>query len=330
MEHCLKNNSNIFQDRTQTAIGVIYMIYAPVIVFVNVILIVSMIATNQSLKKSSNLLIVCLSISDALIGALLMPVLSIRSLWYNSPKICLLRIVSWYLQLYLHGVSSITTLLLALDRYMHMNPNFQSSTSKLSKSFKVPYIYLTIFVVCLLPGAVILTSLHFTAQQVPEAPSYFQAFYAISLLMAIMFFTALYTRGYLRIRHHVANNPIYARRGEDNSNEVPAYVDKLFKTVLILLVAMTISWVPSLVMYGIMTIGSFMAKPLINPDTSLILDSIAILLSYGNSAFNALIVLYRDEKSRDWLRGKFCHLREIETVEPNVANPNSNMRNSGV
>ncbi len=131
MADCSKYYSSNFQDKAQTAVGIIFIIYSSVIIVVNILLIVSMIATKQNLKKSSNLLIACLSIADSFTGAIMMPFLGVESIWYDSPWICLLGTISKCLQVFFSGVSMNITLLLALDRYVHMDPEFHRSPSRL-------------------------------------------------------------------------------------------------------------------------------------------------------------------------------------------------------
>ncbi len=312
MYACLRNYSNSFQDKAQTAFGVIYAIYAPFIVSVNVILVVSIIATKQSMKNSSNLLIVCLSISDSLTGAILMPIQSIESIWYDSKNICMLRMIMWYLQMYFTGTSINFMLLLAVDRYMHMNPNFQRTSSKLSTLFKRPNIYVTIFCFGLLPTSAMMVILHF----IPKgALLYFNAIYMTLLSSSVVIFVALYTRGYLKIRRHVAENPVYSNRAESDSNQVPEYVNQLFKTILLVLIAFILSWVPSIVMFGIMSVSEFIETPLIDPDTFLVCDSISWFLYYTNSAANALIIFYRNTKSRDWFGAKVIRIFQRQRSE---------------
>ncbi len=329
MASCLTNHSTVFQDKTRFAVGVTYAVYTPVIFFTNALLITSLITTKQSLKKSANLLIVCLSASDCFIGAALMPILSIENLWHGSAKLC---VISWYLQLFLCGVSISFTLLLAVDRYVHMDPNFQRSPSKLSKFFKTPNIYATIITVGILPISLVIAIFHILTLKFPDALNYFSALSAICLVYSIMAFIGFYTRGYLRIRRYVAGNPIYANR-RDGQNEVPGYLDELFKTVLILLVAMFFLWVPSIIVSTAMAVLVLMGKSVAQNDILLVFDSISWFLYYANSLVNALILFYRNRQSKEWLFAKvrnIFHAPRIEEEADNVANVNGNVRTNGV
>ncbi len=109
--------------------GVIYAIYCPVIITINVALIVSFFATKQSMKNTTNLLIICLRISDSLIGAVVIPVLIIKLLWFDTEKHCSIVPVFFSLDYLFGGISFTMTMLLAIDRYIHMNPNVLENES---------------------------------------------------------------------------------------------------------------------------------------------------------------------------------------------------------
>ncbi len=287
----------------QKVAGVINIIYAPIIITANVLFIASMIATKQSLTKSSNFLIVCLSCSDCLIGAILMPLQCVENFWYDFNEICLLKRIAAFVQLYFCGMSMSMTMLLALDRYLHMNPNFQNPPSKLAKLFKRPKIYFTVFGSCLFQ-VVVSFAIHLTTKHFPNTIMLFVSFFCIFMVFSITLVAAIYTRGYLRIRRYVAENPIYANRGE--ASESPEYLNALFKTVLILLIVIIISWLP------ILAYSTFLACTKFGKTASLerrtLLKKTSFLLFNFNSAINAVIIFYRNEKSRKWLRElvSFC------------------------
>ena len=71
MAECQVFYPDTFYSKTLHVSGVIYIFYVPVIVGTNALLIMSLIATKQSMKNTSNFLIACLSTSDILIGQLL-------------------------------------------------------------------------------------------------------------------------------------------------------------------------------------------------------------------------------------------------------------------
>ena len=146
MKECLYSYPETYPLHASRIICTVYAIYCPVIITINIVLIVSFFATKQSMKNTSNLLIVCLSISDSLIGAVVIPVLIIKLLWFDTEKHCSIVPVFFSLDYLFGGISLTMTMLLAIDRYNHMKPNVLENESKLDKLFKRPRIYFLIFV----------------------------------------------------------------------------------------------------------------------------------------------------------------------------------------
>ncbi len=141
--------------------GVLLLAYCPMIIITNALLISSIIATNQSLKNTSNLLIVCLSIADIVLGVIFVPLVGFGNIWFDNPIICASNTAGPILQAFYFVTSSGMTLLLAVDRYLHMNPDFHMSESRVTKLFKRPWIFVLLLVNILLAAAAAL-NLHFS------------------------------------------------------------------------------------------------------------------------------------------------------------------------
>ncbi len=314
MSLCFVNRLPNFWHRTYQAVGVISLIYAPVITIANILLVVSFIATKQTLKQASNFLIVCISVSDALFGAILMPLVGFINAWYQTPKNCLLYHIAYTSQIFFCGVSIQMTTLLALDRYLHMNPDFQASSSRFSKLFKRPYIYGTVTLVYLLTGLIILC-IHFTPRS-SMTSAYINMFFVFFIFFYTTFVVVIYIRGYMRIRRYVDENPVYARREDSGPSERPEYLKQLFKTVLILLITMFVAWMPIFALPILNIIHSF--TNYIDYDAIFFLSETAYLFFDLNAAINALIIFYRNKKSREWLGKCFrwcCRLRNGEEAQ---------------
>ena len=301
MKECFFAYPESYPITVSRIIGAIYGIYCPVIITVNVALIVSFFSTKQPMNNTSNLLIVCLSISDCLIGAIVMPMQFIRSLWFSSEIYCSIVRVSLPLQFLFGGISFFMTMLLAMDRYIHMNPNVLQNDSKIAKLFKRPRIYILIFALCAFFIAISL-SLYFLMNINPKIMAYFLAFSTIFLIVMMPIFVIIYTRSYLKIRRFVAENQVYQSRRDSGSNESPEYLKELFKTVLLLVIATMISYLPFIALTLSATILGFINQNNIFSTEYLIIAHTAHFLLYANSFMNALIILYRNEKSRKWLK----------------------------
>ncbi len=118
---------------------------------------------------------------------------------------------------------------------------------------------------------------------------------AILTLTGMMLIMALYTRGYLRLRRYVADNQVHANRREES----PEYLNKLFKTVLILLIAMIISSSPVLFTTSYLAIAHFTNSSFPPPGSAFLYDNTPFLI-YTNGVTNAVIIFYRNKKSWDW------------------------------
>ncbi len=302
MAYCFADNLTHFQIETSRIIGVISLVYSVLITTTNIILIVSMIATKQSLKHASNFLIICMSVSDTLNGVVLMAVLAVLNLWKTVPGSCLFLTTSMLLQWYFCGVSMSLTVLLALDRYLHMNPDFQTSPSKCSKLFTRPNIYITVSAVHLLTIALILTA-YLLARYIPSAVVWADQTFLVLIFLFTSFFVVMYIRGYLRVRRFVVGNPIYKNREASNQNEGPSYLKELFKTVLILLVTVLVAWIPIFALSVACMVANF--RVYLDVDLKFVFSKTAFLFFNLNAAINALVIFYRNQKSRDWFKKSF-------------------------
>ncbi len=206
------------------------------------------------------------------------------------------------------------TILIAADRYVHMDPDFHRSSSCIAKLIKRPYIYISIFCVCLY-FALESTGVYLMMHYMPQGFAHFALYNMIFILLAIIFTVGMYTRGYLRIRSFAAENPVYANRGESNSNESPQYLKELFKTVFLLLIVMAISWLPMLITNAITAFNYFITGTSLTPESAFFSGTISLLLLQTNSVTNAMIIFYRNKKSKKWLMTKVCRSQRMREEE---------------
>ena len=113
----------------------------------------------------------------------------------------------------------------------------------------------------------------------------------------------------------MAESPVYQNRREADSNESPEYLKELFKTVLLLVIATVTSYVPMIAVTLAITILSFANHTDLNTTKYKVSVHTAYILLYANSFLNALIILFRNKKSRRWLKERFhscCQKRKNE------------------
>ena len=145
--------------------------------------------------------------------------------------------------------------------------------------------------------------------------AHFTGLFAIVMLVILPIFVTIYARGYLRIRRFVAENPVYQNRGEADSNESPEYLKELFKTVLLLVIVIVISYVPMIATTLAATILSIVKHTDLKTTNYLIFAHTASIFLFANSFLNALIILYRNKKSKKWLKERLhscCKQRKKE------------------
>ncbi len=80
------------------------------------------------------------------------------------------------------------------------------------------------------------------------------------------------------------------------------FLKELFKTVLLLVAVAVISSLPFIGLNIAATILSFANHAYLNTTTYKIIANAALILLLANSFSNALIILYRNKKSRKWLK----------------------------
>ena len=135
------------------------------------------------------------TVRDLTTGAFGMPLLASILLDINAKDTCLksqvLTIKSSSTQ-----SSIFLTVLLALDRYLHMNPDIRAHRSTIMKIFSKPIIYFILAAMFIITGSLLATIafLLYTTFTVSTSTSVTNAF--VFLLICI---ACLYTKGYLRI-----------------------------------------------------------------------------------------------------------------------------------
>ena len=94
----------------------------------------------------------------------------------------------------------------------------------------------------------------------------------------------------------------------------------MFKTVLLLVLVIVISYLPALLLNASEAVLSFLNHSYINSTTHIIIAHFAYVFIFSNSFLNALIILYRNKKSRKWLKERLqscCKLRKKEEAQRN-------------
>ncbi len=289
---------------SNSAFGAIYFIFSVLAVTINSLLITSFIVTQQSMKNESNFLIALLSIVDCLNGLTVMPLIGIAKILPSTASNKSLNFAILILFQSFSSISTNLTIIIGIDRYLHMDPDLNGhSTSK--RFFRKPRLYILVFSIFIFS-----ITLSIAGAVINEETKLIRAFlfpvYFVSILIVMSTLIIIYIRGYQRIRRFVAENPVYLNRGPA---EQPGYMRELYKTVLLLLIAMLVSFLPVCILNAMIIVFMYTNPNIIKSDGFVCFTTISALLLHSNSFSNPLIILYRNKKSKNWLLHKvvgFC------------------------
>ena len=267
-------------------------------VLLNLISIIAFAATKEAVKNTSNLLIFCTCFVDFAYGIAIMPlhVYIINSL--DSIGVCIAIKILFAAGGSLGNSSAMLKTLTAVDRFLHMNPNIENQPSKFHRIFKTSNIgYVVIFVIIVsstISGLSMTLVTSISTMMIVLGPG---VVFSITIYVSIV--TGLYIKGYRRIRTFTEESSVYHEGGEQ-----PAYVKSLYKTVLILVLLLCVSYIPYCIAQAIIyTIYSM------NLDLSLNAYTYSIemlgLLAHTNYFTNCLAVLYFNKRAQSWTFKKF-------------------------
>ena len=284
------------------AMAVWITILIPITILINSLLVKAFIATKQVWLNTTNFLIVCLSTSDIL-SALIPMVLA--AVWFYDPHAeygCIFENSLLSSSACLYSCSSTLTVLIAVDRYLHMNPDIEKR-SKLLKLFDRPKIYGVVAVLLLpsIPGSL----LTFVVSGSEETVfGYVHISMAVFEILVMSIVSILYIRAYMRIRHFTDDSPVYSSK---TSTTRPQYVRNLFKSVLLLIVFQLATTGPA-------TIANFATAVVLHLKMSkgrqalFIYTYFSFAISFVTGVANCCIIFYHNEKAKKWVFQRIsCH-----------------------
>ena len=277
-------------------VGISLAIFAPITVFLNALLMASFIATKQVHLNASNFLIMCVSLSDLLNGAITMPLLASGLFEIDLKKGCGILNPAQAANGFCATFSAILTVLIAVDRYLNMNPNLERS-SRCAKVFQRPKIYyLVIFIAIglLIHSITITYAITVDIKSVQFASMIFLN--SLMVTLGICAVAVLYTKAYIRIRNFTDASPIYKERNGNATR--PQYVRNLCRSVLVLVVTMMLAYVPLCFAQMAVTVNILIgSKNLMVVHTIL---HFAGLLLFLNCITNSLVILWFNKTAKQW------------------------------
>ena len=278
--------------------AVTLLAFSPITILLNLSLIISFIATKQVTQNTSNILIFVVSLYDLAAGSFTMPLTASVLLNKDASNICikakLLIILSC------NGQSSIfLTVLLALDRYLLMNPDIRNRPSRMKIILKTPNIYIVVAAMFIIINSLLATFAFELHRKLTISIA--TSFAAISSILLIIL-VCLYIRGYLRIRKYADNNPVY-NESIGSSRATPGYVRKLYKTVLVIVSLACIQHVPYCVAGLIIALHHHPIE--LRSDTVFTcFFELATLSTHAGCFTNCLAVIHFNSLAKNWIFSK--------------------------
>ena len=292
-------------------------ICSPLAVILNVLLIAAFYATKQVFLNTSNFLIICISSFDLILGMIVIPLYIIVELVPSSINVCIWRKAAQILYGSVMTTSGNLTILIAVDRYLHMNPNIEDR-SRFSILFDRPYIYFFVTLVAFFAFSVSVTFAEFVnLSRLSFAISYLSMMLLTAFGLSIVM--VLYTKGYLRIRRFASNSPIHWE--SHASGVAPQYVQKLYKTVLLLVIFQMFIYIPTCIAETVFAVlGMTMSREDYSKVRVWALFAGVLMLS--NSFINSLIVIFHNKDAKQWILSKTYNKCCKKTSSPEQSNNN--------
>ena len=303
MERCVDITHWFNLYRHKVPYAAILLIFSPITILLNLILIVSFIVTRQVTQNTSNILLYVLSFSDLAIGAVSMPLTASNLLNMNDDSFCIKGKVLSVITSINHS-SLILTILLAVDRYLHMNPDIQNRPSRFAKILERPYIYYLIVIVFITCNSLSASIAFMFSTKMKVA-------IAITitgiLFIQIIIITCLYIRGFLRIRKFADNSPVYSESVGSTASR-PDYVRRLYKTVMVILSLTFVQYLP----YNVIIFLSMIYPKLSYIEIFAYFFDFATLSIYAGSFTNCFAVLYFNSSAKEWIFRKIGIRRTVD------------------
>ena len=301
MEHC--GHIDEIQASTLAKMNPYFIginaIYSPLIMILNTLLIAAFIATKQMFLNTSNFLIICLSISDLVLGIIVLPLYIMLKTHLLSVSVCIWNKIAQILFSTSISTSTYLTIFIAIDRYLHMNPDMENH-SRFYKVFDKPYLYFLVISVVIFAVSI---SAAFTMFAYLSPASFGIANLCIMFLTAagLCIIIVLYTKGYLRIRRFTKNSPLYSESA--TSGVAPTYVRRLYKTTLLLIIVQMVVYIPTCVAQAVFgVLGMVMSQRDYSKVT--VWYQFCGILMFSNSFINSLIVIFHNREAQQWIRNK--------------------------
>ena len=304
MNECYADNSLLIgrfflTSKENVVFGIVYSFVAALTILVNITLIVSLMKTRQ-VNKKSNVLILILSISDLVTGGICLPFTVTMFIKYPFKRHCILETIHQATEVFFLHLSAYMTVTIAVDRYVNINPNLRNSGCGLRRIFSSSKIWLPLMITL---GITSVTTAVHTITYVFAKEIHNIVVIAILSLDLFMFLTVfiLYLRFYFKIWQFTRASGLYSAGTPGNhASSSPRYVDELGFTIFLILLIITICYIPFLFITTYQVVRHH-TNPASFTHTDYLLSRIFFGFLYLNFGLNADIILFKNRELRNYV-----------------------------
>ena len=291
------------QLQSKIIVGVLLTL-VPCTTATNLVLLLFLVRTRQY-RNTMSWLIMILSTSDCILGVITTPVLVVLFSKYQRTRSCMLEKASLFMAQSNSHFSAYLIFLIALNRCLNLNSDFRNHdtiTSKITSRRGTNTLVVVMFFFSMVHGIIPATDIgnQFASEFMLGASNF---------IVYVLYFV-LYARIYYKVRSSARESGavLGCQEAGQRSATRPKYLVQLSNTVLLLLVSVGICYLPFVTIKFILAYHTHVKK--IKPSSRMrFIHYISFTAAFWNSVFNALILIYRNNKIRDFVRRTHCFLR---------------------
>ena len=276
----------------------------PFTIFLNLILIISLIKTKQ-VNKKSNYLILMLNTSDLMQGAISLPLDVIIIKYYPVERNCAIEIIHQIVDGLFVYLSTSTTLLIAIDRYVKIDPNLRNMNNPIRRVFSTTKIWIPIGLTIGWVVLSLITVLMF-AKFLPKYVSIVGLFFLNLHVFTTLMIFLMYFRFYFKIWKFTKHSTVHAETSVVSGDRSrPAYINQLGVTVFMILTTLLICCLPYSVVVTYLTVVKEM-HILVLTQSQILVTVFTVAIFYLNTTLNAAIFLLRNKEIKTLVYKNLC------------------------
>ena len=288
----------------------ICLILIPVIILINLLLVIAFIKTKQY-KTASNVFMIVLSLSDCFAGAVPLVLVSLLYTEYTGLH-CEIELTAQFTAVYTFQLSSLMILLMTVDRYVHINPNFEKVSKFVDRIFRGSGRYYMVGVAVIISVLMAVISIIFS---ITGHLIIFELGILVGNGTSLTSIFILYSKAYKRIQVYHKKRKVQDQQTDSQTRKSKqAYLNKFTKTLFFILLSYVACYVPFAFLWGSFLIVNQGGRK--QPPGLRFAYYLSGFLIYTTGIANSAIVFYRNNQARQFLRGILRRTGRKEERQP--------------